>query len=314
SVEFDVRTLSPTYKLVIGLPGRSQALAIGRRLGLAESIVEAARKHISTGAARVEDLLGQIQAERRQIGRLFRRTRELHDDARKLRNRVQAELVRTGEERERVLAESRDEAAAAVRELRQRLREIEETARGSASRSDQRELRERIQEAQSEAAAVLDIPETREPVTTVQPVRAGATVLVQSLGQQGSVIAVEGDEAEVQVGNFKLRRPLDDLQPLRRSERKAERAVQYIPATEAPALELDVRGQRADDVLREIDQYLHDNYVHGQSAVRIVHGKGTGALRRAIRDQLRDHPLVKGYGPEKPERGGEGVTVVQLTT
>ncbi len=137
---------------------------------------------------------------------------------------------------------------------------------------------------------------------------------VLSLGQQGTVLSLSDGEAEVQVGQFKMRIPTDDLQPLSQKERQPERVVEFRPARAAPPMEIDVRGWRADDALRELDQYLHDNYLHGQGTVRIVHGKGTGALRKAIREQLSEHPLVKSYQPEKPELGGEGVTVVTLAT
>jgi DNA mismatch repair protein MutS2 len=118
----------------------------------------------------------------------------------------------------------------------------------------------------------------------------------------------------VQLGQFKMRLPTDDLQVVGKKEREPERAVEYRATREAPPMEIDVRGWRADDAIRELDQYLHDNYMHGQGTVRIVHGKGTGALRKAIRDQLGEHPLVQSFQAEKPELGGEGVTVVKLAT
>jgi DNA mismatch repair protein MutS2 len=152
--------------------------------------------------------------------------------------------------------------------------------------------------------------EEEEPA--LQPLRDGATVNVLSWGQQGTVLGVADGEAEVQIGNYKMRVPVDDLEVLSRRERQAERAVQYQATREAPPIEIDVRGWRADDATREIDQYLHDNYMHGQGTVRIIHGKGTGALRKAIREQLEDHPLVKSHASEEAKQGGEGVTVVKL--
>jgi DNA mismatch repair protein MutS2 len=197
--------------------------------------------------------------------------------------------------------------------MRGRLRELEEESRGLASRREQREVRARLDEIQSEAADRLGPAATvgdGEPA--LRPVEPGATVSVLSLGQQGTVVSVSGGEAEVQLGQFKMRIPTDDLQVLSRSERKAERAVEYQPMREAPPMEIDVRGWRADEAQREIDQYLHDNYMHGQGTVRIVHGKGTGALRKAIRQQLGGHPLVKSFQSEEAKAGGEGVTVVKL--
>ena len=314
SVEFDVETLSPTYRLVIGLPGQSQALAIARRLGMPQRVLATARQHLSSGAVRVEQLLSQIQAERQEIGRLFERAKEMHEDARKLRDRVSAELAGIQRERERVLAETREEGAAVVRELRTRLRQIEDEAKGAVSRREQRELRDRIEGAQSAAAQKLGPVPTlsTSDASALQPLRPGSSVAINSLGQQGTVLTLSGGEAEVQVGQFKMRLPVDDLQPLTRKEQKQERAVEFRGTRAAPPAEIDVRGWRPDEALRELDQYLHDNYMHGQGTVRIVHGKGTGALRKAIREQLSEHPLVKSLEPEKPELGGEGVTVVTL--
>jgi DNA mismatch repair protein MutS2 len=312
SVEFDVETLSPTYRLIIGLPGRSQALAIANRLGMPQKILAVARQHVSAGQVRVERLLAQIQDERRQIGDLYRRAGEMHADARKLRDRVRSELTSISRERERIMSEAREEAAAAVREMRGRLRELESDARQIGSRREQRELRTRLDEITGETAEAMGsvaVPEERE---ALRPVVPGATVNVLSLGQQGTVLSVSGGEAEVQLGQFKMRIPTDDLEVLSRKERAPERAVEVQASQEAPPMQIDVRGWRADDAVREIDQYLHDNYMHGQGTIRIVHGKGTGALRKAIRDQLGGHPLVKGFESEKPQQGGEGVTVVKL--
>lgn len=314
SVEFDVETLSPTYRLIIGLPGRSQALAIAKRLGMPQRVLSLARQHVATGAVRVEKLLAQIQAERQEIANLFGRAKDTHADARKIRDRVRQELADIRRERERVLLETREEGAAVVLELRARLRAIEEDAHGAVSRREQRDLRERVEDVQRQASDALQtsqpLDETREP--TLQPVQPGATVEVLSLGQQGQVLSVSGGEAEVQVGLFKMRVATDDLRVLGRKEREPERAIQYQSTREAPPMEIDVRGWRADEAVHELDQYLHDNYMHGQGTVRIVHGKGTGALRKAIRDTLSGHPLVKSLAAEKPELGGEGVTVVKL--
>lgn len=313
SVEFDVETLSPTYRLVIGLPGRSQALAIAKRLGMPRTVLDVARQSVSGGAVRVEKLLGQIQAERREIGDLLARVRDMHADARKLRERVRTELADLRNERRRILDEARQEAAETVRELRRRLRDIEDEAKGKASRRDQRGLRAAVEEAQVEASRVLGAEEPeRHHAPALQPLTVGSTVQVVSLGQEGTVASLSDGEAEVQLGNFKMRVPTDDLQLLSRQERRQERQVQYTSTRAAPAPEIDVRGMRPDEVVPELDQYLHDNFMHGQGTVRIVHGKGTGALRKAIREQLSENSLVKSFQAAEPKLGGDGVTVVKL--
>jgi DNA mismatch repair protein MutS2 len=317
SVEFDVETLSPTYRLIIGLPGRSQALAIARRLGMPQRVLALARQHISTGTVRVERLLSQIQAERAEISRLFERSKELHTDARKLRDRLQSEVSSVQREREGIMSAARDEAAGLVRQLRIDLRRLQSEAKGTVSRRDQRDLQAQIENVQRDVAERLGplpattAPEVDEPA--LLPVRAGATVNVLSWGQQGTVLDVSDGEAEVQMGQFKMRVPLDDLEVLSRKDRKPEVKIAYQPTREAPPMEIDVRGWRADDAVREIDQYLHDNYMHGQGTVRVIHGKGTGALRKAIRDQLDAHPLVKSFQAEDAKQGGDGATVVKLS-
>jgi DNA mismatch repair protein MutS2 len=314
SVEFDVERLTPTYRLVIGLPGRSQALAIANRLGMPQLVLAVARQNVSAGAVRVEKLLSQIQNERREIGQLYERARELHADGRKLRDRLQSELRSVKREREDILVEARVEAANILRDVRSQLRSIEETAGSSASRREQRDLRAGVDEVQTSAAAALGSParddESSEP--PIQPLRPGATVQILSLQQQGTVLSTRDGEAEVQFGQFTMRVPTDDLQVLSKKQREPERKVEIHVTSSAPPLELDVRGWRADDAVREVDQYLHDNYVHGQGTVRIVHGKGTGALRKAIREQLDSNPLVQSHATEKRELGGDGVTVVKL--
>jgi DNA mismatch repair protein MutS2 len=315
SVEFDVETLSPTYRLTIGVPGRSQAIAIARRLGMPQRVLAMARGSVSAGAVRVERLLSQIQSERAEMAALFQRAGELHDDARKLRDRVQEELSSVRREREEILQQAREEAGSAVRDLRSRLRDIEQGARGSATRREQRDTREQLQAAlEGTSEALGPAPAAADGATQIAAVKPGATVNVLSLGQQGTVLAVSGGEAEVQVGLFKMRVPVDDLEVLSRSRREPERAVQFQATREAPPMEIDVRGQRPDDAVREVDQYLHDTYMHGQNKVRIIHGKGTGALRSAIRQQLASHPLVAGSETERRELGGEGVTVVTLNS
>lgn len=209
---------------------------------------------------------------------------------------------------------ARTEASGILRELRTQLRAIEETSGNTGSRREQRDLRARVDEAQNATATALGSParavESAEPA--IQALRPGAPVQILSLQQQGTVLSTRDGEAEVQFGQFTMRVPTDDLEVLSKRQREPERRVEVHVSSPAPPMELDVRGWRADDAVREVDQYLHDNYVHGQGTVRIVHGKGTGALRKAIREQLETNPLVQSHATEQRELGGDGVTVVTL--
>jgi DNA mismatch repair protein MutS2 len=317
SVEFDVRTLSPTYQLIIGLPGRSQALTIAQRLGLSAAIIERARSFLSRGGLRVERLLAQIHQERRAIANLYRRARELNEDLAKLRDRLHQEVEQTRVERERVLEEARTEANEAVRALRRRLHEIEISS--FSSRSAQREaVHRQIEAAQREVLAQLG---TDNEAETVPPepgtIQVGDEVEVKSLGQRGTIAAIDDGQAQVQIGSFKLHLPLDDLQPVkgiaaetRATGRVRESSLQIAPAPTAP--EIDLRGWRPSEVEPYLERYINDSYLNGMDTVRVVHGHGTGALRRAIREQLKAHPLIAHIAPADKEHGGEGVTVVTL--
>lgn len=313
SVEFDVESLSPTYRLIIGLPGRSQALDIARRLGMPPRVLALARQNVATGAVRVERLLSQIQSERQEVGRVFERTLALHEDARKLRDRLQSEVRNVARERDRILQDAREEAAGIVRDLRAGLRELEGQARGLGSKREQGAVQDRLNELQETASKALGSPASPSTESaTLRPIRPGASVMVSTLGQQGTVVSVDGGEAQVQVGSFTMRLPVDALEVISSRKREPERTVELHVTRDAPPMQIDLRGWRADDALRELDQYLHDNYMSGQNTVRIVHGKGTGALRKAIHDQLSGHPLVRSLETEDPKQGGEGVTVVKL--
>jgi DNA mismatch repair protein MutS2 len=321
SVEFDVATLSPTYRLVIGVPGRSQALAIAKRLGLASAVIERARSYVSQRGLRVERLLSKIQEERRGIGELYRRAKELNEDLAKLRDRLQEEVNRTVQDRATVLNEARSEADASLHALRRRLTEIEAKANraGSARPAGEvRGLRQEVEEARAEVAAELGPVErgSRQPATAVIPgeIAPGDGVFVQSLGQTGTVVKKAGGELEVQVGSFKVRRPAEDLRRVRAAQSQPAPRVTVRPAESGTSLplEIDVRGRRAQEIEPEIERYVNDGYMGGLEAVRIIHGQGTGALRKAVREQLEAHPLVAAVAPAAKDQGGEGVTIATL--
>jgi DNA mismatch repair protein MutS2 len=318
SVEFDVESLSPTYRLVIGVPGRSQALAIAKRLGLGSAIIERARSYISQGGLRVERLLTQIQQERQGLHGLFKRAQELNVDLGKLRDRLQEEVARTVSERANVLKSARQEGNQAVRELRLRLSEIEAEANRSGSTAPGgrvRALRAKVDQARAETMA--ELPSLTEPakpaVAVAGAIQVGDEVMVAGLGQSGTVTRQVDKEYEVQVGAFKLRRPLADLTRTRAATDASPQVAMRVAERDITVpREIDVRGRRAQEIEPEIERYINDGYMGGMPALRVIHGLGTGALRKAVRDQLEAHPLVAGIGPAPKDQGGDGVTIATL--
>jgi len=346
SVEFDVETLSPTYRLSIGLPGRSNALAIATRLGLPTDIIERAREFLGTAGVEMEGLLtglaeerrvaaderyrlsmerAEAEFQRREFERLRReaeeeRTRIINDaraQARREADAAQAELARIRTQMRAKLTEER------LEQLRARARRVEERAAPTPSR-----LRQPTRAGQ--AGATDDEERVEEG-----PLAVGDTVRIRSMNQRGEVLSLpnaQGD-VEVQLGALKLRVGVNNLERLSRRQARAEdaatgggragRASAYANApalvtlpprdeTPPPELQLDLRGWRVEDALSEVDTYINDAYMASLPYVRLLHGKGTGALRQAIREQIKRNPLVKSFASAEPKEGGDGITVVTL--
>ena len=342
SVEFDVNTLSPTYRLMIGVPGRSNALAIASRLGLRQNIIDRAKSFIDPEAQNVEDLFENIRTER-EVAQQERGTAER---ARRELDRRQAELDRRLAEVEEIKARAAEDARAeteremqGIRDEMRRLRSRVEA--GMAATSGEDITRQWVREAQARAeeldrevkartAQQRNNQARRRPQRGVEAgeeqkphvLAPGDSVFVQSLGADGDVISApdSSGQIEVQVGAFKMRVPVTGVVLRRtasvaREQAAAASASKYTPApppSDAPPLEYDFRGWRAEEAIEEIDHRLDQAALAGMPFIRIIHGKGTGALRKAMRDYLKSHPLVKTMEPGKVEEGGDGVTIVKL--
>jgi DNA mismatch repair protein MutS2 len=334
SVEFDVETLAPTYKLTIGLPGRSNALAIASRLGLAPALVEHARATMAHEDAHVEDLLAGIHREREAAAGELARAEELRADADKYRERLAEELREFERRREAEWQAARDQLEDELREARNQLRRLRDEFRSvSLTRQWMEEAEKRLQETQSQVKEIVR-PQSRQNPAAEQsaasapspapqqqaprPLQVGDTVLVRSVGLSGEILSIDEEEqtAEVQVGGFRMQAALAELRREKQGERKDDTRRAPAPAPSPPpppdvAINFDRRGWRAADVAEKLDRYLNDAYLAGLPFVRLIHGKGTGALRQVVRDLLSAHPLVASFGSGGQE-GGEGVTVARL--
>jgi DNA mismatch repair protein MutS2 len=309
-VEFDLETLSPTYELSIGLPGRSNAFAITRRLGLSPEIVSEAESLVSPESLETEGLLAEIkQAHQEALA-----SQEAAEAARyrveELEGRLRQELGDIGRTRREILGTAREEAQRELREMRAELRRI----RAGLGMTDV--TRERVAQAEGSLASLE--PEPVEPIIRPRflPQEAfslGDTVWVAGLQATGEITELAGDEAEVQVGSFRIRAEVADLELRGRAANPeiAERAVS-VPKVASPGLELNLRGQTTEEALPRLDKYLNDAYLAGLPQARIIHGKGTGVLRRVVREFVASHPLAASYRPGDRYEGGEGATVVEL--
>ncbi len=321
SMEFNVETLAPTYRLIIGLPGRSNAFAIARRLGLPEGIVKEARKMVSGEELRADDMLEDLHNLRMQTAQARDEARLAHKQSESLAGDLRKRLVNIEEERREILRKAEQEARAEVAALRDEIRVLRQRMLTASWREAQPVLDEVAEEldeleftlptAEPLLADLMHAPETAAPSG---PIREGDTVLLTSLGVQGVVMAVEGAEYVVQAGPLRTRVSADALELLRRAQPAAVVAekVKTPPRGPSPGIQIDVRGQTVEEALERLDRYLDDAAMAALPWVRIIHGKGTGKLRREIRNFISTHPLVTSYESAAESEGGDGATVARL--
>jgi DNA mismatch repair protein MutS2 len=349
SVEFDTETLAPTYHMSVGLPGRSNALAIAARLGLAPEVIEAAQASLAPDQVQVESLLADIQRQRHEAA-LERRAEELsRREAEEIRQRLEARLEALDDEQEEMLSATRaalDQEVAATRDLLEEARLHIEHERAAAEQAAEAARRaaaavhpkvrpprppdtaglEAVQEklaATEEAIRRLQRlsrrrrqPRRPEPTVAPETVQAGDLVWLRGLDRYGEAVGPpdERGEFEVRLGALHSRVSLAQVERVQRPHHKGTRPEPIPAVPPAPAVEpqIEIRGQTIDEALPTLDKYLDDAYRAGLGSVRIVHGRGTGVLRKAVRDMLARHPLVRGVETPPPQEGGEGVTVAVL--
>jgi DNA mismatch repair protein MutS2 len=323
SVEFDLVSLRPTYHLTIGLPGRSNALAIASRLGLPPSIVEDAKTMVSPDDLQAESLLDEIHRQR-DLARVERIDAE---DARKRAQALEAKLAQRlaaiDEERRDLLESARIEAEAEVEQIQEQLAEIRRKLAAAAQPLEVLEtIEDQVESLGNRVAEPVPQPPSRR-MQPSRPLRLGDKVRLRTIQADGVITSLRADSAEVQVGRLRVRAKLDELQ---QSGEQIHEATKQEPEAfqpeaghssssqilAAPPLELDIRGQTVDDALDKMEQYLDAAYLAAMPFVRIIHGKGTGRLRQAIRGSLKGNHYVASFESGKEGEGGDGVTVVHL--
>jgi DNA mismatch repair protein MutS2 len=314
SVEFDVETLAPTYRLMIGVPGRSNALAIAGRLGMPPEILDAASGMLDPDELRVDSLLQDIRRRRDEADAILARAQEEEQQTIGLRDAAERELREAERIRQNARGEALAEAEASLEEARETLKRLQRD-RGSLNlaREQLEERRREVDQAADRVRTFRRKRVTAPQLTARKPISAGDRVRVLSLDQEGEVISTSGDFADVMLGALKTRQPVTALERLGRVRQEKESRPAVLPPPAAPVnIELDLRGYRAAEVEAMLDEYLDAAYRAGMPFVRIIHGKGTGALRKVVRDMLAMHPAVASHEVAPPNQGGDGATVALL--
>jgi len=318
SVEFDEATLRPTYRLMIGMPGRSNALAIAARLGLVPEIVERARGYLGQRETDLTRVFQRVEEEREALAR----ERDVLARAQAEMARAQAgareETARLAADRRRVLERAQADLERLARRGREELEALLAAYRVKPSPEAVARVRAHLRELRAIADTYAAATRTPTPGAPPEDLRAGEPVLVVSLGQRGIVQSPPDPrgEVEVQVGTLKVRVPRDDLRRVEGAGPQAPAAESHGPSALDKMLavpsSIHLRGKVIEEALAELDKYLDDATLAGLPRVTVIHGKGTGALRRAVREYLSHHPEVASFRLGGDGEGGSGATIVEL--
>jgi DNA mismatch repair protein MutS2 len=317
-VEFDPKTLKPTYELTIGMPGQSNAFQIASRLGLDQNLVDKAKKLVPEREAEVGNMIRELKAGRQaalseaeQVAAIRRQLEEkqqqMEQERYKLEETHREILAKARQEAARYLRQAKQESDLAVQELKELLKDKQNPPRWHEVEAKRKRL--------TQLPAELSLPEP-ERETFSGHISSGDYVLISSINQRGTVLS--GPDAEgsvqVQVGAMKLTVKQSELVKSKNLEHKPqkERVRTYLEKARSISKELDLRGKMADEALILLDRYLDDARLAGLESVRIIHGKGTGALRAAVREYLKGSNYVSSFRDGLREEGGLGVTVVEL--
>ncbi|MBN1580173.1 MAG: endonuclease MutS2 [Anaerolineae bacterium] len=317
-VEFDIESLSPTFKLTVGLPGHSNAFSIAKRLGLPNAIVHRAESMVSDDVLSTERFLSEIKTLREETEQVRLRMEAQQAEVASLKNDLHERLLHIENERQDVLSQAREQAAQELEDIRRELRAVRhKMAPGSGGSTTaariEADLDALAKQVSSSARQALE-PEA-QPAPADGEIDIGDTVWIPDLNTTGELSAVDGFAAEVQVGAFRVRTRRHALQ-LRHKRaaqqtQEPERRVSVPPVPDV-SLELHLRGLRVADGLQRLEKYLDSAYRAQAPFVRIVHGKGTGKLKQAVRDALRTHPLIASFRDGAEGEGDTGVTVVKF--
>ena len=323
SVEFNVETLKPTYKLLIGIPGKSNAFNISKRLGLSEKIINEAKEMISNDEASFENVIQSLQDKTRKAQEQLSEAESLKLEVNRLKKELYSKQEKLDEKRDKILEKAKKEAQDVLRSAKEEadniLRELNELKGNAkaASMKDAEKLRKSLGEKLDKSSEVKIGTNIKEGMKRATSVMLGEEVYVSTVGQKGVVMSLPDAKkmVQVQIGIMKMTVPLNtlgiDTQPKKQVKKTG---VANMVKSKANAIKssIDLRGYMVDEAIYEIDKYLDDAFLAGYDSVQIIHGKGTGALRKGVQEHLKRHHYVKTMRIGGFDEGGAGVTVVEI--
>ncbi|QDR80878.1 endonuclease MutS2 [Sporomusa termitida] len=322
SVEFDIQTLSPTYRLLIGIPGSSNAFAISRRLGLETEIIARARELINKEHADFETVLQALEEQKKLFTVRLDEVKRLEQELNKTKEKLAAKENNLTEKKAAVLAKAQEEAAGVIRQARRTAEEVIAELKEQFSERSGRERQNAIEtgrrklkasSAEINQFAVED--RTDLPALSAAMVTPGMNVYVATLKQKGEVLAVSGADVTVQLGVLKFTVPVSACRVLAEPVKAPGPAAakrSLMPRAANAARQIDIRGMSIEEAENVLDKYIDDAILSGLTEVLIIHGKGTGALRKGVGAYLKNHPHIKSIQIAELNEGGTGATIAKL--
>ncbi|CEO15956.1 DNA mismatch repair protein [[Clostridium] sordellii] len=325
AVEFDLENLKPTYRLFIGVPGKSNAFAISKRLGLSDYVINRAKEFIDTDTIAVEDVIHSLEKSRVEAVEEKEEASRLRKEIQTLKEEYDEKLEKIAIQREKMLEEARQEAFRITRQAKEEtelvIKELRRLEQESMSKEKNRKIEELRREISSSMGALqpsiksMIVPKTISK--EVKDLKPGDEVKVITLNQQGSVISADNKkkEALVQIGIMKMTLPYKSLQKAKKDVKSTvTNATRNVIKSKSGRVksEVDLRGMTLEEAREEVDKYLDDACLAGLENVTVIHGIGTGVLKAGITEMLKKHKHVKSQRPGQYGEGGMGVTIVTL--
>ena len=322
SCEFDVKTLRPTYKLIIGIPGKSNAFEISKKLGLPEEIIQNAVQLIDEDSVKFEDIIGKIYHESKQAERERENIEKLRNEINLIRKTVEAERRKLEQEREKVIERAQEQAKDIVAKAKDKsneiLDEIKELQKKSASGISHKEMVDAKTKINRELSVEQKVKKVKKGSVRPQDLKAGDTVYVNSLEQNATVLSLPNADHKVQVmaGIIKMHVDISDLAKVKDAPKSEKDYIKNrdktVSKVKSAKTELDLRGYTLDDALVVTEKFIDDAYLSHLSSISIIHGKGTGVLRSGIHQYLKKDKRVKNFRLGAYGEGDSGVTICEL--
>ena len=316
SVEFNIETLSPTYKLLLGVPGTSNAFAISRKLGISEEIINRAKEFIDTEKINIEELLTNIYEDKRIIELEKQKTLEHSKQIESLKESLEFDVSKLEKEQKDIINKAKDEARNILISAKEDANDIIKELEKSSSNKESNRLRNKLNE-KIDNLSVVKQNSFHPSNISLEDLKPGMNVFVKKINQEGNILSISKEgKIQVSLGLGKMFFEVSDIELLKTTSSKQNSKKDYSGRKEfkakAISSEINVIGQNVDEACIEIDKYLDNCYLGGLATIRIVHGKGTGALRTGIHKFLKNNPHVKSFRVGTFGEGEMGVTIVEL--